>query len=105
MTDQNFKDWKELYEYASKGLPIVFNDSEYSPCITGKYALDFDFKLHNYTKPLPPKKEWFQVAFYLKGDIRPRVQDFLYQSKEEFLSVQIKKESDYEWIKLVKVEI
>jgi len=51
-------------------------------------------------------EEWFEVTYRLKGEnTRPYSSNFLCRSKEDFLNHHVAKESDYEFIKLRKVDL
>lgn len=103
MTNQNFKDWKELFSYMANGLPVICRGETFFADEKGEYSDRFFFSLESYTKPLPPKEEWFEVTEKQNGS--PYRHCRLYKGKEHFFHYTQTKESDYEWIKLVKVEI
>ena len=51
-------------------------------------------------------EEWFSVIHKLKGgNTRPSTSDFLYRSKADFLNYCGRKEAEFEFIKLKKVEL
>ena len=63
------------------------------------------FKTDSEEIPEAPE-EWFQVIHKLKGgNTRPCLASSLFRSKEDFLNAHVAKESDYEFIKLKKVEL
>lgn len=56
-------------------------------------------------KPLPNKKQkWFQIIYFNKSSVRPARDRYLYASKKDFLEDSELKESDFHWIKLIKLE-
>lgn len=52
------------------------------------------------------QEEWFGVIYKLKGgNTRPSTSDTLYRSKADFLNYCERKEAEFEFVKLTKVEL
>jgi len=83
----------------------VFYEHDYSRVSECSYCCIEDFKRDVEEIPETPE-EWFQVIHKLKGgNTRPCLASSLFRSKEDFLNAHVAKESDYEFIKLRKVEL
>jgi hypothetical protein len=64
-----------------------------------------EFKYDSEEIPESPE-DWFSVISKLKGgNTRPSTSDFLYRSKADFLNYCGRKEAEFEFIKLRKVEL
>lgn len=63
------------------------------------------FKYDSEEIPEAPE-EWFEVTYRLKGgNTRPSLTSSLFRSKADFLNYHEKKEAEFEFIKLRKVEL
>ena len=95
--------------YTRKPLFIYDNWVFYEHDYKGRTACTacsiVEFRIDNEEIPETPE-EWFQVIHKLKGgNTRPCLASSLFRSKEDFLNAHVAKESDYEFIKLRKVEL
>ena len=92
---------KPLFIY-DKWVFYEFNFGDSTGCSSCSVE---DFKRDNEEIPEAPE-EWFAVIYKLKGrNSRPNISDNLYRSKADFLNYCERKESDYEILKLKKVEL
>ena len=83
----------------------VFYEHDYNVCPHCDCCRIEIFKTDVEEIPETPE-EWFEVIHKLKGgNTRPCLASSLFRSKEDFLNAHVAKESDYEFIKLRKVEL
>lgn len=85
--------------------PYVFYEHNWKGFNDCTFCRIDEFKKFVEEIPEAPE-EWFSVIYKTKGEnTRPYLSNFLYRSKEDFLNHHVAKESDYEFIKLKKVEL
>ena len=83
----------------------VFYEHDYSGFLECAHCCIEYFERDVEEIPEAPE-EWFQVIHKLKGgNTRSCLASPLFRSKEDFLNSRVAKESDYEFIKLRKVEL